>query len=235
MGSFAPKFLNLADNYPEDPVALEALRQAIQIVVSTDSGALKTWDFNESDFVHRSADRSAERAVELVLRDHLLSADIGPIIDRMRYGYRMAFDEGLTTILEKNPHDEMKGLACLALGQFLNDRLRMVRLAEDRPELAECCEIVFGNEYLPQLQRMEQTGLAERIEALFEQATQYEDVKTRAGGTVAEHANRALYELRHLAVGLMAPDIDGVDQDGKKLKLSDYRGQIVMLYFWSEF
>ncbi|MCH7725812.1 MAG: redoxin domain-containing protein [Planctomycetes bacterium] len=27
----------------------------------------------------------------------------------------------------------------------------------------------------------------------------------------------------------------GKDQDGKQFKLSDYRGNVVLLYFWSEF
>ena len=26
-----------------------------------------------------------------------------------------------------------------------------------------------------------------------------------------------------------------VDQDGQQFKLSDYRGKVVLLYFWSEF
>jgi peroxiredoxin Q/BCP len=38
-----------------------------------------------------------------------------------------------------------------------------------------------------------------------------------------------------LAVGQEAPDIEGVDQDGQPLRLSDYRGKVVLLYFWSEF
>ncbi|MBI2808576.1 MAG: redoxin domain-containing protein [Planctomycetes bacterium] len=32
----------------------------------------------------------------------------------------------------------------------------------------------------------------------------------------------------------MAQEIEGQDQDGKHFKLSDYRGKVVLLYFWSE-
>jgi len=38
-----------------------------------------------------------------------------------------------------------------------------------------------------------------------------------------------------LAVGKEAQDIEGADQDGKRFKLSDYRGKVVLLYFWQEF
>ena len=33
-------------------------------------------------------------------------------------------------------------------------------------------------------------------------------------------------------VGEAAPDISGVDIDGKEFKLSDYRGKVVLLDFW---
>ena len=35
-----------------------------------------------------------------------------------------------------------------------------------------------------------------------------------------------------LAIGKVAPDIEGDDLDGKKFKLSDYRGKVVVLDFW---
>ncbi|MBC8353583.1 MAG: redoxin domain-containing protein [Planctomycetes bacterium] len=111
----------------------------------------------------------------------------------------------------------------------------MIRLVKDRSELAECYEIVFGKDFLPELQRLGQTGLATRIEALFERAEKkYADVKFRSG-TIGEVAKSELYDIRHLAVGKVAPDIEGKDQNGKRFKLSDYGGKVLLLYFWSEF
>ena len=40
------------------------------------------------------------------------------------------------------------------------------------------------------------------------------------------------YKVTHLVVGCEAPEIEGVDQDGKKFRLSDYRGKVVLLPFW---
>jgi hypothetical protein len=51
-------------------------------------------------------------------------------------------------------------------------------------------------------------------------------------GRVARQARSALFELRRLQVGMVAPDIEGEDVDGKRFKLSDYRGKVVMLDFW---
>jgi hypothetical protein len=235
MGSFASRFVELAAKFPKDPVALKALRQAVQVVGSTDSGAQIAWETNRSDFPAGCNDGSAGRMVELVLRDHLLSDQLGPIVDRMRYGYRLEYAKCLSTVLEKNPHRDIQGASCLFLAQNLNDRLRAVQLAADRPELAECYDIVFGKDYLPGLRKLGEANLAARIETLFERAAEdYADVKLRAG-TVGEVAKNELYALRNLTVGKVAPDIAGKDQDGKSFKLSDYRGKVVFLYFWSEF
>jgi cytochrome oxidase Cu insertion factor (SCO1/SenC/PrrC family) len=35
-------------------------------------------------------------------------------------------------------------------------------------------------------------------------------------------------------VGQLAPDIEGTDLDGQYLHLADYRGQVVVLSFWSK-
>ena len=217
------------------PIALIALRQAVQAVGTTDSAAQITWETNRSDFPAGSMDGSDGRTVDLVLRDHVLSAKLGPVIDRMRYGYRMEYEKCLSTVLEKNPHRDVQGLTCLVLAQFLNDRLGMLQLAVDRPELSECYDIVFGKDYLPKLRRLGRSELAARIETLFERAAdEYGDVKFRAG-TVGETAKSELYAIRHLSVGRVAPDIEGHDQDGRQFKLSNYRGKVVLLYFWSEF
>ena len=50
--------------------------------------------------------------------------------------------------------------------------------------------------------------------------------------TLNDLAQTQLKELRFRAVGRPAPDISGLDLDGRPLKLSDYRGRVVLLNFW---
>ncbi len=235
LGAFSSKFLDLAEKYPQDPVALTALRQAVQVVGSTDSAALQSWEMNTSQFPAGSSDDSAARTVDLVLRNHLGSDALGPVLDRMRYQYRLEIEKCLVAVLNENPHHEIQGLACLALAQYLYDKQRMLQLVDARPELAECYAIVFGKDYLPALKRLREADLDARVESLFERAArQYADVKFRST-TVGETAKSELYDIRHLGVGKLAPDITGQDQEGKQFKLSDYRGKVVLLYFWSEY
>lgn len=42
------------------------------------------------------------------------------------------------------------------------------------------------------------------------------------------------FRKQHLQVGMAAPDIEGVDLDGKAFRLSDYRGKVVLLDFWGD-
>jgi cytochrome oxidase Cu insertion factor (SCO1/SenC/PrrC family) len=71
---------------------------------------------------------------------------------------------------------------------------------------------------------------------VFERAARdFGDVKVPYGDTVAEEARSELHEIRHLSVGKPAQEIEGQDQDGRRFKLSDYRGKVVLLYFWSEY
>lgn len=70
---------------------------------------------------------------------------------------------------------------------------------------------------------------------LVEAADKYAEVKTAFDGTVGRKAKSELFDLRYLSVGKPAPEITGFDQDGKPFKLSDSKGKVVLLDFWSEF
>ncbi len=82
------------------------------------------------------------------------------------------------------------------------------------------------------LSRSSKQSDKDEAEKLFEKIEKdFTDVKA-FGGTLADRAKSNLFELRHLQIGKAVPDIEGEDMDGKKFKLSDYRGKVVMLDFW---
>jgi cytochrome oxidase Cu insertion factor (SCO1/SenC/PrrC family) len=60
-------------------------------------------------------------------------------------------------------------------------------------------------------------------------------VKTAFDGTVGRKAKNELFDQRYLSIHGAAPEVKGTDQDGKHFKLSDYKGKVVLLDFWSEF
>ncbi|HMF13175.1 MAG TPA: hypothetical protein VKE94_12750, partial [Gemmataceae bacterium] len=113
----------------------------------------------------------------------------------------------LRAVLEKDSRRDIQGVACLTLAQVFKGQAGM-------------------------LQGEKGEKLRKESEALFERAVEkYADVKTPYFGTVGVKAKS---ELR-IVVGRPAPDTEGVDQDVKRFKLSDYKGKVILLDFWSQF
>ena len=221
------RLLDLVRNNPKDPIALDAL---IQVVT------LEYWLNTHTSHPGWGKDSRQATAIALLLRDHLVSDKLGEACNRVHYGFRQECETFLRAVLEKNPHREVRGLACLRLAQFLSSRLERLDLLRDQPKLARRYEGLFGTNYLEALQRQDRAKVMNEAETLYELAIEkYDDVKTPYDGTVGETAKTELFEIRHLAVGKEAQEIEGVDQDGQQFKLSDYRGKVVLLYFWSEF
>jgi tetratricopeptide (TPR) repeat protein len=214
---FVPRFMTLAEEYPRDPVAVDAL---VWVVDNTSDGT-------------DGKDDGRAKAIAILLRDHTQSGKLGPVCPRLAAGYAKESETFLRTLLEKNPHKDVQGLACLALAQFLNKRLRLLDKMKDAPEIAKEYESRLGKVYVDQLQRQDRAKLVKEVETLFEQAAEkYGDAKGPLA--VAAKAKTELFKLRFLAVGKVAPEIEGEDQNGTKFKLSDYRGKVVLLDFWRE-
>ena len=51
--------------------------------------------------------------------------------------------------------------------------------------------------------------------------------------TVAKLAEDELYIIRFLTKGREAPDLSGMDSAGRLMKLSDYKGKVILLLFWT--
>jgi outer membrane protein assembly factor BamB len=220
--ALAQKLLELAEKHPTDPVALDALMLAVWQVNTT-------WP---AELV--GEDTARARAFELIRRDHIRSDKLGPLWQRVSYGFAKEYETFLRAVLTKNPHKAVQATASLSLGQFLNNRLQRVDLGRARPELAKEFTGLYGKAYLSALLRQDRAKAVKEIEAVFEQAAaKYGDVKLPGGDTVAERAKAVLFEIRNLSIGKEAPDIEGEDQDGKRFKLRDYRGKVVLVDFWS--
>jgi hypothetical protein len=220
------QILELAEQNPKDPVAVDAL----------------------VEMVWRSMPGS-DKALALLQREHPRSPRIGQvrvqtafgtptrvtILQQVAYFGSKEAETFLRTILETNPDREVQGQACLALAVFYVNRAQQLDLVRERAELAKRYQELHGKDYRDALRR-ERAAAIKQAEARYEQAIeQYGDVKFVSGGTIREKALAGLFGIRELIVGKPTPDIEGEDQDGKRFKLSDYRGKVVLLYFWHEF
>jgi hypothetical protein len=151
------------------------------------------------------------KALAILMRDHASSPKIAGVCESLIYQQGPEAEAFLRAVLDKNPAKEAQARACLALALFLRNSSR-------------------GQKSKPEA---EQAKIDKQVEELLERAVaSYSDVKHPFYGTIGKKAEGELFEIRHLSVGKEAPDMTGEDQDGKKFKLSDYRGKVVLLDFW---
>jgi hypothetical protein len=221
----AGKLIELAEAYPGDPVAVDALIQA-------------AWQVNTTPWPVElvGENEAALRALALLERDELESPELGPLCDRLSYGFHREYEVFLRAVLEKSPRAEVRAQACVALAHLLNNRAQRTDLARSQPQVAKEFAEQFGQDYLDELLRQAPAARTRAVEQLLEIAAQrYGDVMLPGGRTAGERAAAELFELRSLAVGKEAPNIVGQDQEGRPLELRDYRGRVVLLDFWSEY
>ncbi len=145
---------------------------------------------------------SGRKALEVLARDHIASPKMAEICARLVYMPGDQAPKLLRKLIAENQHTEVKAQATMALAQNM---LRSGQADEAQVKEAE--------------------ALLEEVVAKFA------DVKSFQG-TLGEAAKSELFELRNLAVGKVAPEIQGDDIDGKPMKLSEFRGKVVVLDFW---
>ena len=215
----AARLLELAEKNPKDPgVVPEALVQAATLRVQGEEGM-----------------KLRDKALDALARDHADSDAVGRLVLRLTYEPSPAGERFLRAVLEKNRSDELKGRAAYGLGSLLKEAAETARVMKDEPDLAKRVEEFLGKDATDWMRDAGAARLEKDAEGAFERAAdKYADVKLREGGddTVGEEAKAALFEIRELAIGKVAPEIEGEDLDGKPFKLSDYRGKVVVLDFW---
>jgi hypothetical protein len=141
---------------------------------------------------------------------HTMHPKIGTLLSRLAFAPpSQDTKDFLRAVIEKNPSRDAKGNATFTLANILQRSNRNPNKNKD--------QVAADNA---------------EAEKLFEKVlADYKDIKV-GQMSLAERSESNLFEIRHLQIGNVVPDIEGEDTDGKKFKLSDYRGKVVMLDFW---
>jgi hypothetical protein len=151
--------------------------------------------------------------------------------------------EGLTKFLEENHNgpaatrarqELLQNLASLgqANSPAVAKTLRKLLETTTQKDLKGQLALAVGQSVRAQAERAYQKKDRAAAEKLMKEAQDLLHTAKEAGGPTASQADDALYLLENLSVGKAAPEIAGEDLDGKKFKLSDYRGKVVVLDFW---
>lgn len=88
--------------------------------------------------------------------------------------------------------------------------------------------------YVQAMQMERDPAKAEQYKAIVEKLNaEHADLEVR-GRKVAAMMKATVEAKEKLAIGKPAPEIIGKDADGNEMKLSDYKGKIVVLDFWGD-
>jgi hypothetical protein len=173
--------------------------------------------------------------IGLLEKYHMNRPEMADMCDRLARG------EGshlLPRLLADSPHADVRGRACFATAEGLkNDVERKKNLEGKSPEELARTASYLGADKLASLEALDVDATQKQIEELYERVErEFAAVKLYAGTqretTLGKRAGAALYEIRHLAVGMPSPEVEGSDLDSVAFKLSDYRGKVVLLDFW---
>jgi peroxiredoxin len=207
---FARRALALAAANPDGDVGLEAL----------------AWILEEAPAASPSED-----AVRILLSRHLKDAGTAQLARRLVVRTPSPGAEKLLRALAVRKQGPGAGSAGqLRLAIFLArkaDLVRSLRADQGRGRLQENYEPVITRWLL----QADAEQLTKEVDQLLRGVTVGRE-PDEARGRVAEQARMLAFEVHHLAVGKVAPEIDGIDADGRRMRLSEYRGKAVVLKFW---
>jgi RNA polymerase sigma factor (sigma-70 family) len=220
LGVFPRRFLDLAGKHPEDPVASEALWQAL----------LLSGHGPEAD------EAAARLAARLQAGDKSAAAlfvQLGTTAEPR------PFRTLLRAFVEHGPTPEIRAQASFKLAKSL---LALADVAQQlQADTTGKVAREWGGESPQGAERVKQfrgedpkalTAEAEQIlHLIVEKQANIPHPYHRT--TLGEAAQWELAELRNprLAIGKTAPEVEGKDAEGKSFKLSDYRGKVVVLTF----
>lgn len=216
---FVTKFIELAKENPKTPIAAKAL-----VWVAMNGRGLP----------------AGAEAVKTLLAEHPDAKELETVVGMIGMGMPDPENETLLQrIIETSPHDSVKARATFSLARLLKQMVDFKERMDSDSQMAEAMSRSLSKPAVEYLQAIGTEAnpldkLNARIEGLYQSIVDnYGDV-AMGNRTMGKVAEAALFEIRYLSIGKVAPDIEGKDFDEVAFKLSDYRGKIVVLDFWGD-
>lgn len=206
------RFLEVAQKYPQAAVAFDAL----------------AWVIN-----HGQGPKDTDVALELLIEHHLDNPQLGAVCQRLAYSVSDGAEK-LLRAATNSSHHEVQGNATYSLASMIRQRVDMAEMLRDpaNKENRAAYEQYYGAEAVEKILKVDAQAAATESEQLLEKvAADFSDVKSYRG-SLADRAKADLFELKHLSIGQVAPEITGEDLDGTTFQISDYRGKVVVIDFW---
>ena len=182
-------------------------------------------------------------AVNILLQHHVNNPEVARSMLTLR---RPSADRDtlMAGLCAKATDHEAQGLAHIAFARYLMSKTPLCEYVRTGDQV-NAIKNLYGDAYLSHLRSCDLAAMRKRTETLLEEViAEYGDIPYVRSGrraaldlvrtkSLAQTAEGHLDEFRNLAIGKVAPAIDGVDLNGQPLRLDDYRGKVVVLVFWA--
>ncbi|MDB5328220.1 MAG: thiol-disulfide isomerase-like thioredoxin [Phycisphaerales bacterium] len=231
--------------------ALQAGRKIARDIFKTEPSTDAGLDACDLILTGQFQSLEATDAMQAVARFHAGNPRIGPLVARSAYynpcpglGSYDAVGVLLDAVEKKNTDRVVLGQAALGRARRaltvhqVADNVAML-VAADGPAEYKRSVIALSQSQTHSTLDVERTS-AEAIAAFDQVIKLYGDVPDLhrivplpTPESLADDALPQRYELQHLRIGLPAPEIEGVDLNGRPFKLSDFRGKAVLLFYWA--
>jgi thiol-disulfide isomerase/thioredoxin len=160
-------------------------------------------------------DNPAGKALVILERDHVKSARIGELLKMLGEIGEDTSAGLLKAVMEKHPDKKTQAKACKALA---DSRPKLVRIAEqikDNEQLREIVAKQRGKDYV--------TNLLANVDMYRKESEELKKLlEDKFAGLIPD-----------LSIGKPVPEVESVDLDGKKVRLSDLKGKVVVLDIWA--
>ena len=155
------------------------------------------------------------KVIALLEKDHLKSEGILKVVRGLGGALDDPSIEFLRNVLANNPSRRVQARACEALAQCFAQRVEVAGELKADAELRGALEKALGKEFVEKL------------------ASGVDGFKKAGEGYAKASKEKYADVFPDLSVGKTAPEVISQDLDGKKVKLSDLRGKVVVLDIWA--
>jgi thiol-disulfide isomerase/thioredoxin len=221
--AFARRFLDLAREKPADRASFDAL----------------TWVVS-----HCPLGAEGDQAFQLLAASHLDDPRLSPVLQRLGSSKSSEAEKLLRAAMEKSTDREVQAHACYTLALMLTAREHHAVPSKRRT--------IKSKKTAAAKQPEPNEPFRQEIETLYGRLLKdYRDVQFSRKKTYGEIALAALEKLNPggtrnasgettppagvgLEIGMAAPETRGLDTRGGPMRLSDFRGKVVVLDFWGD-
>jgi thiol-disulfide isomerase/thioredoxin len=170
--------------------------------------------------------RTAASAIEMLATNHAENPRIAHVVARLGYYVQYVklptYDKTTDLLTAVAAHNTDR----VALGQVAMARARRAKRAYE-------LEAATGGVHTESLSQRTESALRSVIKDFGDCPALHKPERSGDIKTLADDARSELFEITHLRPGKLAPEIETEDLDGKRFKLSDHRGKVVLLVFWA--